>query len=288
MAFCDLKPVRVYDDASGCTYIFGDVFTVYTFGNENPVIFSWDMAKSVVITRSSISLSIGGSAFKLLRKNFPVNEDYFRAVAIVECMQGRYDFHYIHEKRMFPLKCEYTETAPGKDAYFGEGEIDEADAAATFIALMNFKLMRVIWLIAVLMMLISFGALHLMFGINHENLLYFIPISAATGGIITLLLYMASHAVARSRFRSLADCDPATKETISFVVSQIGFAACESCTYDGHDLVPWNKVDYFMESDKMFIFFRDNTPVVFIPKKAFDKKHLGGIENIISLKLEQR
>ena len=52
MAFCDLKPVRVYDDSAGVTYYIGDVFAVYAFGAERPVVYSWDMIESVSVTRN--------------------------------------------------------------------------------------------------------------------------------------------------------------------------------------------------------------------------------------------
>ena len=75
---------------------------------------------------------------------------------------------------------------------------------------------------------------------------------------------------------------------MSFVVCRQGYAACESCVYDGTELVPWDSADYFVESDKMFIFYRGNSAVAYIPKRAFDKKHVGGVADMIALNLEQR
>lgn len=288
MAFCDLKPVRVYDESSGSTYIIGEVFAVYSFGSETPIVYSWDMMREVVVTRKSMTFSAGEFDYKITNKLFTVSSDYFRALAIIESYQKTADFPYTHEKRMFPLKSDYVEIAPGRDAYFGEGEIDESDTAATFIMLMNFKLMKVLWLIAVLVMLLAFGALHLFIGVNRNNLLYFIPISFAVGGIVALVIYIICHAFARGKFKTIADADPATNEVISFVISPNGFAACESCVYDGMDLVPWSEVDYFIESDKMFIFYKNKNATVYIPKKAFEKKYLGGIADIIALRVEQK
>lgn len=288
MAFCDLKPVRVYDESSGSTYIIGEVFAVYSFGSETPIVYTWDMMKEVVVSRKCVTFCAGEFDYKIPNKLFTVSSDYFRALAIIECYQKTADFPYTHEKRMFPLKNEYAEIAPGREAYFGEGEIDENDTAATFIMLMNFKLMKVLWLIAVLVMLLAFGALHLFVGVNRNNLLYFIPISFAAGGIVALVIYIICHAFARGKFKSIADADPATNEVISFVISPYGFAACESCIYDGMDLVPWSEVDYFIESDKMFIFYKNKNAMVYIPKKAFDKKYLGGIADIIALRVEQK
>ena len=68
----------------------------------------------------------------------------------------------------------------------------------------------------------------------------------------------------------------------------MGFAACESCIYDNQELIPWSALDYFVESDKMFVFYKDGSTAIFVPKKAFDKKCIGGIADIISLRLEQR
>ena len=47
-------------------------------------------------------------------------------------------------------------------------------------------------------------------------------------------------------------------------------------------------MDYFIESNKMFIFYKDNKAAVYIPKKAFDKKYYGGIADMIALHLEQK
>lgn len=38
----------------------------------------------------------------------------------------------------------------------------------------------------------------------------------------------------------------------------------------------------------MFVFYKDGSTAIFVPKKAFDKKCIGGIADIISLRLEQR
>ncbi|MGN1118723.1 MAG: YcxB family protein [Oscillospiraceae bacterium] len=288
MAFCDLKPVRVFDENSGSTYIIGDVFAVYSFGADKPLVYSWDMLTGVVVTRRSITLSTNNFDYKIDNKLFTVSDDYFRALAIIESLQKKYDFPYTHEPRLFPPKNLYIETSAGKDAYFGEGEIDENDAAATFIMLMNFKLIKVLWLLALFIMLVIFGILHLTIGVNRDNLLYFIPISFACGGIVTLVVYMICHAAAKSKFRRIADSDPATGEVLTFVVSPNGFAACESSIYDGMDLVPWSEMDYFIESDRMFIIYKGKQAAAYIPKKAFEKKYLGGIADIIALKLEQK
>ncbi len=288
MAFCDLKPVRIFEETSGSTFYIGDVFAVYSFGSERPVAYSWDMVRAVTINRRFITLSTDNSDYKIDNKLFSVPEDYFRAVTIIETMQSAYQFPYTHENRLLPLKSFYVEVAAGNDAYFGEGALDENDTAAAFIMMMNLKLFKVLWLLAVLIMLIILGALHFFIGVTRDNLLYFIPISFAGGGIITLLIYIICHAVAKSKYRRMADGDPAVATDLSFVICSAGFAACESCVYDNQNLVPWEVVDYFVEADKIYIFYKDNQAIAYIPKKAFNKKSLGGITDIISLKLEQK
>ncbi len=287
MAFCDLKPVRVYDDSAGVTYYIGDVFAVYAFGAERPVVYSWDMIESVSVTRKEFTFKTDKRKYSFDKKHLK-EEDYFRAVAIIEREWKSYEFAYEHEKRMFPLKSTYVDVIPGKDAYLGSGQVDEGDCIAAFVMMMNLRLVKVLWLVAILIMLVTFGALHFFIGITRDNLLYFIPISIASGGIVSLVVYLICHAVARGKYRSIADVDPASEAQISFVVCKFGFAACESCIYDGHDLIPWNMVDYFVETDKMFIFYKDNAAYTYIPKKAFDKKYLGGISDIIAIMLEQK
>lgn len=290
MAFCDLKPVRAGDDRTGATYIIGEYFAAYGMGSQFPVVFSWDMAKSISITRRDMTFNFNGAKrnFCISYKMFNSIDDVLRAIAIIECRQKTNGFEYQHEKRMFPLKSFYRECSPGKETYVGEGTLDEGETAAAFIMLLNFKLMKFLWLVALLVALLTFGALHYTIGITRDNILYFIPISAAVGGIFALIIYIITHAIARGRYKSLADADPASREDITFVISTAGFAACESCIYESRDLVPWSEADYFIESDKMFIIYKGSKPMAYIPKKAFPKKFVGGVADIIALSLEQK
>ena len=288
MAFSDLKPVSAGDDKAGLTYIIGGVFAIYKMGLPTPVVYSWDMIKSASVTRREIVLTTEKDSVRISYKMFSTVEDELRAIAIIECRQKEFGFTYQHEKRLFPLKSMYRECTAGKDTYTGEGLLDEAETAAAFIMLLNFRLMKFLWLVALLIALVTFGILNLTVGITRDNILYFIPISVAAGAIAALIINIVAHAIAKGRFKSLADGDLASRQPITFVVSKRGFAACESCVYQSRDLVPWDEVDYFIESDKMFIIYKNNTPAAYIPKRAFDKKFIGGIADIIALNLEQK
>ena len=288
MAFCDFRPVRITDDAAGSVYIIGETFAVYSFSSERPLIYSWDMVRLAEVGRGGIVIQTDGRRFALPKALFRAMDEWLRAIDIIECRHREYGFKYAHERRMFPLKSMYIECPPEKDAYIAEGELDENDTANAFIAQLNFKLVKFLWLIAVLIMLVVFGMLHFFIGITRGNLLYFIPISVAAGGIVTLLVYIIFHAVARARYSSLAAGEPAANEKITFVIGRNGFAACESCNYDEQDLVPWNEVDYFVETDKLFVIYKDGAAVAYIPKKAFGKKYASGAADIIALKLEQK
>ena len=288
MAFCDLKSVRIFDETSGCTFIIGDEFSVYPFGADRPVVYDWSMLKSVHEDKKSLVFNTGKNTYKIQKSCFKLREDYFRAIAIIESARRDENFYYYHENRILPLKYTYIEASIGSDAYVGEGVIDENETAAAFVMMMNFRLIKVLWLIAVVIMLVVFGTLHFLIGVNRDNILYFIPISIIVGGIATLLVYLICHAMARNKYQKMAGCDPAADETITFVVSPHGFAACESCVYDEQEIVPWRALDYFVETDKIYIFYKDGAAVVYMPKKAFDKKYLGGISDMISLNLEQK
>lgn len=288
MAFCDLRPVRVFDEGSGCTFIIGDAFSVYSFGTDRPVVYSWDMMEAVVEDKRFLTFKTENNVYKISKKCFTVREDYFRSIAIIESSRRNNDFPYHHENRVLPLKYTYLEGAVGKEAYVGEAVIDENDTAAAFIMLMNVKLVKLLWLIAILIMLGVFALLHLFVGVTRDNVLYFIPISVAVGGIITLIIYLICHGIARGKYQKLAGNDPASEEIITFAVSPYGFVACESCIYDGQEVVPWSALDYFIETDKIYIFYKDANAVVYMPKKAFDKKFIGGISDMISLHLEQK
>lgn len=288
MAFSDLKPVSAGDDKAGCTYIIGSVFAVYPVGVQTPVVYSWDMIKAASVTRREIVLTTEHESFRITNKMFSTIEDMLRAIAIIECRQKEFGFGYQHGKRLFPLKSMYREMSPGKDTYTGEGMLDEAETASAFIMLLNFRLVKFLWLVAILIMLVTFGILNLTVGITRDNILYFIPISVAAGAIAALIINIVAHAIARARYKALADADPASRQAITFVISRTGFAACESCVYESRDIVPWGEADFFIESDKMFIIYKNNTPLAYIPKRAFEKRFIGGVADIISLSLEQK
>lgn len=288
MAFCDLKPVCVNDENKGFSYIIGSVFAVYGIGSEPPAVYTWDMIRSVAVTRKEITVDAYGRKIVMTRKMFANDDALLRAIAIIECRQKEHKFAYQHDLRLFPLKSAYSEVTPGKETYVGEGVLDEADTAAAFIMLLNYKLVKMLWIVGILIALAVFCALHFIFGVTRSNVLYFIPIASASGAIIAVLVYLITQAIARARFKALADADHAARKNITFVVSRNGFAACESCVYESRDLVPWEEMDYFIESDKMFILYKNNAPAAFIPKRAFDKKLVGGVADIIALNLEQR
>lgn len=288
LAFCDLRPVSAVNDENGSSYIIGSVVAYYGIGAEPPEVYSWDMVKTVTVTRREIRIETVGKVFTITNKMFGDNENLLRAIALIEYYRREYQFGYQHDKRLFPLKSAYVEVSPGKETYVGEGMLDEADTAAAFIMLLNFKLVKILWLVGILIALVTFGILHMTVGVNRSNWLYFVPISAVAGAIIALLVYIITQAVARARFKRMADVDHAARESITFVVSKMGFAACESCVYESRDLVPWEEMDYFIESDKMFILYKNNAPAAYIPKRAFEKKYVGGIADIIALHLEQR
>ena len=288
MAFCDLKPVSAVDENNGSSYIIGSVFAYYGVGNEPPEVYSWDMMRTVTVTRKEIKFETVARSFTISNKMFGDTENLLRAIALIECYRGEYQFGYQHDLRLFPLKSSYVEVSPGKETYVGEGVLDEGDTAAAFVMLLNFRLVKILWLVGIMIALITFGILHMTVGITRTNWLYFVPISAASGAIIAMLVYIFTQAASRARFKRLADVDHSARMNITFVVSKMGFAACESCVYESRDLVPWSEMDYFIESDKMFILYKNNAPAAYIPKRAFEKKYVGGVADIIALNLEQR
>lgn len=288
MAFCDLTAVTAYDEKSGATYVIGDVFATYSHSSEIPLVYSWDLVKYVDAAKHEIKIAAGTRTFSIHNKMFKSEEDYIKAITIIEYMQGKYNFGYKHERRIFPLKSQYRECLPGKEQYTGEAILDEVEIASAFLTMLNFKLIKLLWLIAVLIAFIVVGVLHFTIGITRDNVLYFVPISLVSGGIFAVLVYITTHMIARAKVKKMCSSDPATKQVITFVISRAGFATCETCVYQGRDLVPWSEVEYFVESDKMFILYKNNVPAAFIPKKAFEKKMVGSVADIIALHLEQR
>jgi len=288
LAFCDLTAITATDDKTGTSYVIGNVFSSFPTTGDMPLVYSWDLVRAVEISRREIKIIAGTRSFPLTYKMFKSESDLLKAITIIECKQKEYKFSYKHERRMFPLKSVYRECAPGKELYVGEGMLDESETATAFITLLNFKMMKFLWLVALLIAFVTLGVLHYLIGISRDNILYFVPISVVSGGIIALLVYIVTHLIARARVKHMCAADLATKQVLTFVVSRAGFATCESCVYQSRDLIPWSEMEYFVESDKMFILYKDNAPAAFIPKRAFEKKQVGSVADIIALHLEQR
>lgn len=288
MAFCDLKAVTAYDEKSGTTYVIGEVFATHGHTGDVPLVYSWDLVKYVETAKHEIKIGAGTKTFSISHKMFKSEEDCVKAIAIIEYMHGKYNFGYKHEQRIFPLKSQYRECPAGKEIYIGEAILDEAETASAFLTMLNFRLIKLLWLLAILVALVVVGILHLSIGLTNDNILYFLPISLVSGGIFAVLVYITTHMIARAKVKKMCSSDPAAKQVITFVISRAGFATCETCIYEGRDLVPWSEVEYFVESDKMFILYKDSTPAALIPKKAFDKKQVSAVADIIALHLEQR
>lgn len=288
MAFCDLTAVTACDEKTAAVYIIGNVFSAFLPGSNLPLVYSWDLVNVVDVAKREIKISAGTKSFVLTYRMFKSEEELLKAITIIECKQKEFGFTYKHERRMFPLKSAYCECSAGKEVYIGEGLLDETETASSFIALINFKMMKFLWLVAALVAFIVLGVLHYLIGITRDNILYFIPISLVSGGILALLVYIVTHMIAKAKVKSMCSADLATRQPLTFVISRAGFATCESCVYQNRDLIPWSEMDYFVESDKMFILYKNNAPAAYIPKRAFNKKQVGSVADIIALHLEQR
>ena len=55
MAFCDLRPVKIYNEGAGVTYIIGEVFAVYANAPQ-PLIYSWDLVQKVTEDKRAITI----------------------------------------------------------------------------------------------------------------------------------------------------------------------------------------------------------------------------------------
>ena len=88
MAFCDLRPVCATDEDSGRTYIIGSVFAVYgIIGSEPPTVYSWDMVRTVTVTRKGITVETANKKFSITNKMFSETEEILSASALIECRQ---------------------------------------------------------------------------------------------------------------------------------------------------------------------------------------------------------
>jgi hypothetical protein len=77
-------------------------------------------------------------------------------------------------------------------------------------------------------------------------------------------------------------------EEITVVVCEEGFIAAETEVYDFSDIVHWHKVEYFIETNHVYIVFHKGGAVFWLPKRLFPKNLHQELGDFIADRLQQK
>jgi hypothetical protein len=103
-----------------------------------------------------------------------------------------------------------------------------------------------------------------------------------------MLVFLVCAVIANFHYAYLYKTDPALSEEVTFSISSAGFAAVESHLYSGSEFIPWHEANYFIETNNIFIVYKHNKAVFWLPKRLFSKEVQTEISNFIHTRLVQK
>jgi hypothetical protein len=195
---------------------------------------------------------------------------------------------YSHQKRILPPKYLYLSGDPGETQYTVNGYYKEREINLSNAILLNTRLRNIFKVITAISIISMFAILHFVWGDTAEKWFWYLPISVFSGGIIVMLVYLICALIGNFLYAQLYRTDPALSEEITFTVSNAGFSAVENHLYTGSEFIPWEEANYFIETNNVFIVYKHNKAVFWLPKRLFDKDAQTEISNFIHARLVQK
>ncbi|MCL2697454.1 MAG: YcxB family protein [Oscillospiraceae bacterium] len=289
MAFESLPGVKVSSYAAEQTFVIGDFFAVYQKGEENPTIYRWTEVKSITENKIEFIINVAGVVYKIPKTGLPDEKKLLNLRGVLE---GAVSFNpkieYSHQKRILPPKYLYLSGDAGDTPYNVNGYYKEREINLSNVILLNTRLGNIFKLIAAVAITAVFIILHFIWGDTAQNWFWFLPISAFSGGIAVMLVYLVCAVIANYHYAHLYKTDPALSEEITFTISTAGFSAVESHLFSGHEFIPWEEANYFIETNNVFIIYKHNKAVFWLPKRLFSKEVQTEISGFIHERLVQK
>ncbi len=289
MSFESIPSVKVPVHSIGQTFVFGDFFSVYLKGETTPRIYNWSELVSVTETKREFIFTTNDATYKLPKDQIPDTLRFLRIRAIVEGMISVYPhISFRHTDRILPAKNYFMVCETPSNAFAARGIYNEREIAYSNVTLTNTRLNFIFRLIGILVIVATFIFLCVTIGNFEDNLWYFLPISIFTGVIAIMMIYLVSSIIAKYIYASLLKLDPSLLQEITFVLCDEGFAAVESCVYTGSDLISWSEAAYFVETNYVYIIFKNKKAVFWLPKRLFSKDIQRDLSNFIASRLQQK
>jgi hypothetical protein len=291
LAFESLPGIKITDYDNKKSFIIADFFSVYENPEEVPLIYKWSDFSCITETLDAFTFKLGKNGknreFVIPMELIPDPAQRIRARAIIEgAIAANTSIEYIHGRRILPTKtlCMGCEIPP--EAYVATGSYREGEINNSNVILQNPSFYKLIWLFAPLAAVLALIAQILYFGDTVSNIFKFVAISILTGGVVGISIYLFCSYAAKTLYKKILKEDPAILEEITFVVCEDGFMASESEVYDFSDIINWYQVDYFVETNHLYIIFNRNSTVFWLPKRLFPKELHQELGDFIAGKLQ--
>lgn len=290
LAFDNIDGVKVFSHQTKQVYVIGDYFCVYEDGNSVPLIYDWQAVTAVSENTNEFSITTNdGEHYKISKLLLPDVMKQLTVRAILEGNIARYpNISYSHQKRILPSKNYYTRCDMPEQAFIAKGVYNEKEISYSNVTLLNTRLGKLFFGVGGLIAILAFACCALFIGELDVNWKYFIPISAFSGVIVAMFIYIACAIVAKYIYTSLAKVDVALDQEITFMVCSEGFAAIESALFSGSEVIRWDEVAYFIETNYVFIIFKNKRAVFWLPKRLFSKEQQRTLSNFIAARLHMK
>ncbi|MDR0197557.1 MAG: YcxB family protein [Oscillospiraceae bacterium] len=289
MAFESLPGVKIKSADEKQTFIIADFFSVYEKGNEIPDIYKWTDVISVTENRDVFIIVTNVKTYRISKASVPDSLTLLTVRAIIEgAIAVSPGVEYSFGKRILPPKTLCVGCEIPTDAYVATGAYAEKEVNNSNVVLLSAGLDRIIWTIFPLATIAMFAILSVFWGDVLNNLIKFIPISLFAGGAVAMVFYLVCAFGAKTLYGRILRDDPALLEEITFVVCDEGFIAAESGIYDFSEIISWNESAYFIETNHVYIVFKNKKAVFWLPKRLFPKDKHSELSDFIADRLQQR
>jgi hypothetical protein len=290
LAFESLPGVKVTCRDTEQTFIAGDFFAVFNKGNDIPAIYRWNQVKSINENKAEFIIAAGENTYKIFKSCFPDEKKFLNFRGVIEsAVSHNAGIEYTHLKRILPPKNLFLTGDISSAPYKATGFYKEREINFSNVILLNTRLGKLFKILALITIVAIFTILHFTVeGGVQKNWIWFAPISFFSGGISVMLVYLVCAVIANYHFSLLFKIDPAVCEEIAFAVSEEGFAAVENFLNSDYEFIPWGEANYFIETNSVFIVYKHNKAVFWLPKRLFEKPEQQEITKFISTKLNQK
>jgi len=300
LAFESLPGIKITDYENKQTFIIADFFSVYENNQDSdevPKIYKWSDFAAIIESKDAFTFKIsangnGGTSdieFVIPMELIPDPASHIRIRAIVEGVVAKNpQIEYKYGRRILPPKtlCAGCEIPP--EAYVTTGAYKESEINNSNVILQGPRFDKLMWIFTPIMLVAAFIAQAFYFGEMREvtNILKYLVIAVLAGGVAGVSVYLFCSYSAKTLYRKILKEDPALLEEITFVICDEGFIAAETEVFDFSDIIHWYQVDYFIETNHMYIIFSRNGAVFWLPKRLFPKELHHELGDFIADKLQ--